>query len=107
LTGLHLIREPLGTSSLKEGETGAVGEYSPREPNHMEGRRGQSQMSKAQPSDKKKWRQACRLFETNNLKEEAVWHVEPLLGNDSETSKYTTVTAKSMPTFNKNGGRCN
>jgi hypothetical protein len=32
----------------------------------------------------KEWQYACRLFGTNSLKEGAMWHVDPLLGNDSE-----------------------
>jgi hypothetical protein len=43
---------------------------------------------------KKKWRYACRLFETNSLKEGAMWHVYPLVGNDREISKNPTAVAK-------------
>jgi hypothetical protein len=50
--------------------------------------------SKAQPLDKKKWLYACRLFGTNSLKEGAMWHVDPLLDNDLEISKYTTAVTK-------------
>jgi hypothetical protein len=49
--------------------------------------------SKGQPSEKEKWRYACKLFGTYSLKEGAMWHVEPLLGNDREISNHTTVTA--------------
>jgi hypothetical protein len=83
-TGSHVIREPLGTSGLKEGAAGAVGEESPRDSSHEEGRRDRSQTSQAQPSEKKKLRYSCRLFRTNSLKEGAVWHVDPLLDNDWE-----------------------
>jgi hypothetical protein len=38
----------------------------------------------------KEWRYACRLFGTNSLKEGAMWHTDPLLGNYREISKYTT-----------------
>jgi hypothetical protein len=31
----------------------------------------------------------CRLFGTNSIKEGEMWHVDPLVGNDSETSYYT------------------
>jgi hypothetical protein len=50
--------------------------------------------SKAQPSETRKWQYACRLFWKNSLKEEAVRHVDPLLGNNRETSNYTTAIAK-------------
>jgi hypothetical protein len=56
----------------------------------MDGRRGQSQTSQVQPSEKKKWRYACRLFETNRLQEGAKWHVYTLLGNYLEISEYKT-----------------
>jgi hypothetical protein len=46
--GSHLIREPLGTSGLQEG---TIGEQSPRESSHGEGRRGRSQTSPEQPSE--------------------------------------------------------
>jgi hypothetical protein len=36
-------------------------------------------------SQKKKQRYACRSFGTNSFKEGAMWHVDPLLGNDRET----------------------
>jgi hypothetical protein len=52
-------------------------------------------MSQAQPSEKKKWWYACRLFRTNSLlKEGAVWHVDTLLGNDHQIRNYTTAIAK-------------
>jgi hypothetical protein len=54
----------------------------------------QNEMSKAQPLEKKKWQYACRLFRTKSLKEGAMWHVDPLSGNDRKTSNYTTTTAK-------------
>jgi hypothetical protein len=40
--------------------------------------------SKAQASGKKKWQNVGRLFGTNNPKEGAVWHVDPLLCNGLE-----------------------
>jgi hypothetical protein len=36
-------------------------------------------MLQAQPSEKKKWKNACRLFGTSNI--DPVLHVCPLLGN--------------------------
>jgi hypothetical protein len=39
-------------------------------------------MSQAQPPEKK-WLYACMLFGTNSHKEGAMWHVDPLLGNDT------------------------
>jgi hypothetical protein len=50
--------------------------------------------SKAQPLEKKKLRYPYRLFETDSLMEGAVWHVDPLLGNDHEISNYTTAIFK-------------
>jgi hypothetical protein len=50
-------------------------------------------MSQAQPTDKKKWWYACRLFRTNSLKKGAVWRIDPLLGKDLETSNKTTAIA--------------
>jgi hypothetical protein len=54
----------------------------------------EEEMSKAQPSEKNKWRYAYRLFGTNSLKEGAMWHVDLLLGNAHEISHYTTAVAK-------------
>jgi hypothetical protein len=36
----------------------------------------------------------CRLFGTNMLKDGAILHVDPLLGNDHEISKYTRAVAE-------------
>jgi hypothetical protein len=73
------VREQLGTSGLEEGVTGVVGEESPWEPNHVEGRLDQSQMSQTQALGNKKWRYAYRLFGyTNSLKEGTVWHIYPV-----------------------------
>jgi hypothetical protein len=49
----NFVRDPLGTSVLKEGATGAAGDESPGEPSHGEGRRDRSQTSQAQPFEKK------------------------------------------------------
>jgi hypothetical protein len=35
-----------------------------------------------------------RLCGTNKLKEGAVWHLDPFLGNDHEIRKYTTAVTK-------------
>jgi hypothetical protein len=44
-------------------------------------------MVRPSTTSEKKWWYACRPYE---MKEEgAMWHVEPLLGNDHEISKYT------------------
>jgi hypothetical protein len=51
-------------------------------------------MSPAQPLEKKKWRYACRLIGTNSLKERAMWHAGPLLGNNRKISKYTTTVTE-------------
>jgi hypothetical protein len=51
-------------------------------------------MSQAQPSEKKKCWYACRLFGRNCFKEGAVWHIDPLLGNDHEISNYTLAVTK-------------
>jgi hypothetical protein len=53
-------------------------------------------MSHAQPSEKKKWWYACKLFRTNSLKEEAMWHVDLLLGNNREISSHTTPVARQQ-----------
>jgi hypothetical protein len=53
------------------------------------GRWDQAQTSQAQPSDKKKWWYACRLFRTNSLTEAAVWCIDPLLGKDFKTNEYS------------------
>jgi hypothetical protein len=50
--------------------------------------------SEAKPSEKKKWQYACRLFRTNSLKDEPMWHIDLLLGNDWKTSNYTRDIAK-------------
>jgi hypothetical protein len=50
------------------------------------GRWDRLQTSQAQPSENKKWRYACRLFVTNNLKEGAMWSIDPLLSGDSLNS---------------------
>jgi hypothetical protein len=42
------------------------------ENSYREGRRDRSQTSQAQPSEKKKWLYACRLFGTNSFKEPAM-----------------------------------
>jgi hypothetical protein len=55
--------------------------------NQATGKEGEAnQMSRAHPSKKKKLWYACRLYGTNILKEGAMWHVDPLLGNDCETN---------------------
>jgi hypothetical protein len=48
LTGWHLIRETLRMSSLMEEAVETVGELSPLEMSHREGRLGKSQTSQAQ-----------------------------------------------------------
>jgi hypothetical protein len=53
-------------------------------------------MSQAQPSGKKKWPYACRLFRTKSLTEGAI-HVDPLLHNDREIRKYTTALLHNGP----------
>jgi hypothetical protein len=35
----------------------------------------------------KKEMAACRLFTTNSLREGVMWHIDPLLGNDRETTR--------------------
>jgi hypothetical protein len=50
-------------------------------------------MSQAQHLEEKKWQYACRLFRTNSLKEGALWHVDPLLGNGSVNSGHCWVMA--------------
>jgi hypothetical protein len=40
------------------------------------------EMAKAQPSEKKKWWCTCWLLGMISLKEGAIWHVDPLLGNN-------------------------
>jgi hypothetical protein len=50
--------------------------------------------SEAKPSEKKKRQYACRLFWTNSLTDEAMWHIDLLLGNDCKRSNYTTDVAK-------------
>jgi hypothetical protein len=50
--------------------------------------------SETKPSEKKKWRYACRLFGMNSRKDETVWHVDLSLGNGCETSNYATNIAK-------------
>jgi hypothetical protein len=74
------MKEPLGTGRLE----GAIkwSESKHREkPSH--GEKDQRQMSQAQPSEKKKWRYACRLFGIKSLKDGALWHTDPLLSRDS------------------------
>jgi hypothetical protein len=51
-----------------------------------EGRRDWSQ---TQPLKKKKWLYACRPFETNILKEGAMWCIDLLLGKDLEINNKT------------------
>jgi hypothetical protein len=58
------IRKPFGTSGLKEGAVGVLGEWTPRE------KRG-----KDETSERKNWRYACRLFGTNSLKEREMWRI--------------------------------
>jgi hypothetical protein len=52
------------------------------------GRWDRSQTSHAQASEKKKWRYVCRLFGTNNLKEGAMWRIDPLLRGDSVNNSH-------------------
>jgi hypothetical protein len=40
----------------------------------------------AQPSEKKKWQYACRLFGMNSLKKGKMWHIDPLPHGDSVNS---------------------
>jgi hypothetical protein len=61
--------------------------------------------SNPQPSEKKKWRYACRLFETNSLTEGAMRHVDLLLRNNHEISNYTTAITRQRP-VNSNRERC-
>jgi hypothetical protein len=44
-------------------------------------------MSQAQPSEKKVLRYAYSLFEMNSHKEGAMWHEDPLLGNDQTQTR--------------------
>jgi hypothetical protein len=46
----------LRMSSLMEEAVETVGELSPLEMSHRQGRLGQSQTSQAKPTEKKKWR---------------------------------------------------
>jgi hypothetical protein len=55
------------------------------------------QTSQAQPLEKKKWQCACRLFGTNSLKEDVVWLVHLLPGNNHEISNYTTAVTRQQP----------
>jgi hypothetical protein len=41
--------------------------------------------------EKKNWWYASRLFGMNSLEEGAMWHVDPVLGNNREIRNYTTV----------------
>jgi hypothetical protein len=59
-------------------------------------------MSQAQPLGKKKGQYSCRLFGANNLKERAVQHIDPLLGNDRETNNW----AKAHKLQQRNGFFC-
>jgi hypothetical protein len=56
----------------------------------------------AQPSEKKRW-YACGPFRMNSLKEGAMWHVDPLLGNDHKISNYTTAVTRQQPVNNNRG----
>jgi hypothetical protein len=47
---------------------------------------GRQDWSQTQLLEKKKWSYACRPFETNSLKEVAVWRIDPLLGKDLRTN---------------------
>jgi hypothetical protein len=59
-----------------------------------EGRPGQSQTSEAQRPGKNKWRYACRILGTDSLKEEALWRINQLLGNDRQIIKYRAAVTK-------------
>jgi hypothetical protein len=60
------------------------------------GKEGEAnQTSQTQPSEKKKWLYACRPFRTNSHKEGAVWHLDPLLGNNCKISKSTAAITES------------
>jgi hypothetical protein len=72
-SGKRLGREPLKRVLREQLESNN------REPSHGDERRGQAQMSQAQPLEKKKWRYTCRLFGSNSIKEEPMWHVGTLL----------------------------
>jgi hypothetical protein len=38
--------------------------------------------------EEKKWRYIYRPFETNSLKEGAMWHIDPLLSDDSVNDSF-------------------
>jgi hypothetical protein len=72
------------------------------ESNHREnratGKEGKTahRYCKHSPQEKKKWRYTCRLFRTNSLKEGAVWHIDPLLGNNCKTNNETAAIARQQ-----------
>jgi hypothetical protein len=73
-------REQLESNHCEDRATRKEGEAHPRRQNKVLGKR-------------KRW-YACRLFGTNRFKEEAIYHADPLLGNDREVSNCTTAVAK-------------
>jgi hypothetical protein len=85
-TGSHLIRQPLGTSSPKEGAVGQVGKQQhtalstkketevPAPARHWSAI-CQDTYHRHIPSEKKKRWYTCRLLGTNSLKMGDVWHV--------------------------------
>jgi hypothetical protein len=66
------MREPLGTSGLKEGIVGGFGAKSPWKPSHGKESETGHRRHMHSPRKKKKWQYACSLFGTNSLKEGAV-----------------------------------
>jgi hypothetical protein len=46
------------------------------------------------PQKRRKFQYTYRLFGTNNFKEGAIQHKDPLLDNDCEISNYTTAVPK-------------
>jgi hypothetical protein len=56
--------------------------------------------SPAKPTEKKWW-YACMLFGTNCLNEGAMWHIDPLLGNDHETNNNTMAAAMHWAANNR------
>jgi hypothetical protein len=50
-----------------------------------------------QPSEKKKWRYACRLFEMNIFKKGAMCRIDLLLENNREINNETTAVVRQRP----------
>jgi hypothetical protein len=76
-----LRREQLDSNHCENQATGKEGENDHR-------------CYKYSPQKRRSGGTPVKLFETNSLKEGAMWHVDPLLGNDHEISDYTTAVAR-------------